>query len=33
MVPTILIIEDNSLNLELARDILLAAGIKGTPPF
>lgn len=28
MVPTILIIEDNPLNLELVRDVLLAAGMK-----
>jgi CheY-like chemotaxis protein len=28
MIPTVLVIEDNSLNLELVRDVLMAAGMK-----
>lgn len=28
MIPTVLVIEDNPLNLELVRDVLLAAGMK-----
>jgi CheY-like chemotaxis protein len=28
MVPTILVVEDNSLNLELVRDVLMTAGMK-----
>ncbi len=28
MIPTILVVEDNTLNLELVRDVLLTAGMK-----
>ena len=28
MIPTILVIQDNTLNLELVRDVLLTAGMK-----
>jgi CheY-like chemotaxis protein len=28
MIPTILIVEDHTLNLELVRDVLLTAGMK-----
>ena len=28
MIPTILVVDDNTLNLELARDVLLTAGMK-----
>jgi CheY-like chemotaxis protein len=28
MIPTVLVIEDNALNLELVRDVLMAAGMK-----
>jgi two-component system, cell cycle response regulator DivK len=28
MVPTILVVEDNTLNLELVRDVLITAGMK-----
>jgi two-component system, cell cycle response regulator DivK len=28
MVPTILVVEDNALNLELVRDVLTTAGLK-----
>jgi CheY-like chemotaxis protein len=28
MIPTVLVIEDNPLNLELVRDVLMAAGMK-----
>ena len=28
MIPTILVVEDNTLNLELVRDVLMTAGMK-----
>ncbi|MGH7510982.1 MAG: response regulator [Gemmatimonadales bacterium] len=28
MIPTILVVEDNNLNLELVRDVLITAGMK-----
>lgn len=28
MIPTILVVEDNTLNLELVREVLIAAGMK-----
>lgn len=28
MIPTILVVEDNTLNLELVRDVLITAGMK-----
>ena len=28
MIPTILVVEDNALNLELVRDVLITAGMK-----